>query len=308
MKTLFVLGLSSLLSGCVLAQQPTSCFTLKAVDAETGAPISNAQARVTFIEREDPWGNGTGKFDRQSKLTDDRGLVTFKGISYGPGGGGSIDADGYYQTTQGTNYSHVNIALNRWEPWNPTIKVKLRPKKNQVPMIKKYIEWQPVPNIGGSVGYDCEVGDWVSPYGKGVISDLILTTSSYMQEGERGSEARYNLSFSNKYDGIQVYQFPVGLTSSFKWPYEAPLEGYLRELEKFEHWDKNGMPDQSNYAGNNNYIFRVRSRQLEDGSIEACYGMIEGELEFIPQGKIRFNYWFNPDPQSRSLESDKTSY
>lgn len=178
----------------------------------------------------------------------------------------------------------------------------MRPIKNPVPMIQKYIEWKPVPDIGSTVGYDLEVGDWVSPHGKGKISDLILTSSSYFREGKRGSEARYTLSFSNEHDGIQVYRFSEDMRSSFKWPYEAPLDDYQPILEKFKHWDVNGTPDKTNYDERNNYIFRVRSRQLEDGTIVACYGMINGELEFIPQGKIKLSYLFNPIEGERSLE------
>jgi len=92
------------------------------------------------------------------------------------------------------------------------------------------------------------------------------------------------------------------LRSSFKWPYESPLDGYRPTLERFRHWDLNGNPDKANYKGGNNYIFRVRSRKLEDGSISACYGMITGELEFIPQGKIKLSYYFNSVENERSLE------
>jgi hypothetical protein len=300
MKQIILLSLM-LNTGCALASPPSTKFSVHVTNVETGLPISNAVVRTGFTLKYDPWGNEQNEYDNRKEGVNADGLISFEGETIRDERGGTVFADGYYSQRFGMKYKK-NIALNRWEPWNPTIEVKLRPKKNPVPMVQKYIEWKPIPNIGGAVGYDLEVGDWVSPHGKGKISDLILTTSSYFQEGQKGSEARYTLSFSNEFDGIQVYRYPEDLHSSFKWPYQAPMEGYRPTLEKFRHWDVNGMPDKSNYDEKNNYTFRVRSRQLEDGSVEACYGMIEGEVEYIPQGKIRFSYWFNPVPNERSLE------
>ncbi len=167
---------------------------------------------------------------------------------------------------------------------------------------QKYIEWKAIPETGKPIGYDLEIGDWIVPHGKGKMADFILTFSSYFQDMKKGSEARYVLSFPNEFDGIQEYQFPEDLNSSFKWPYLAPLDGYRPTLIKFKHWDTNGTPDKTNYSGKNNYIFRVRSRQLDDGTIVACYGIIKGEFEFIPQGKIKLSHYFNPVPNERSLE------
>ena len=279
---------------------PEMKVTYHVTDSENGLPITNAVVTKCFI-----LGSGyDGASTKQETAKVDRnGFCVISGETHRHAGGGAgAQAEGYYYGSAELNFSGRNIMLNRWEPWNPTVEIKIRKIKNPVPMVKKYIEWKSIPYIGSAVGYDLEVGDWVSPHGKGKISDLILTTSSYFQEGQKGSEARYTLSFPNEFDGIQVYRYPEELHSSFKWPYQAPMDGYQPTLEKFRHWDVNGMPDKSNYAEKNNYMFRVRSRKLEDGSMEACYGMIEGEIEYIPQGKIRFSYWFTPVPNERSLE------
>jgi hypothetical protein len=304
MKLLGLLLFGLLGSGCVLAEPLETKFTVRVTDSETSLPVSNAMVRTTFTQKRDPWGTGKGQFNQVKLPVDQSGAVTLSGYQgkFEEGISARVFADGYYSDGNGFRFERKSLAFNRWEPWDPVIEVKMRPKKNPVPMIQKYIEWKPVPGIGSTVGYDLEVGDWVSPHGKGKISDLILTTSSYFQEGKRGSEARYVLSFSNEADGIQAYCFPEGLNSSFKWPYNAPMDGYQPIVEKFKHWDVNGAPDKSNYDEKNNYILRVRSRQLDDGSIIACYGMITGELEFIPQGKIKFSYYFNPVPNERSLE------
>jgi len=288
-------------SGCALANPPSAKFTVHVTDSETGRPISNAVVKTGFTLKYDPWGTGGTVRDPREENVNIEGQISFEGKTVSQERGGNVHADGYYNHRFGMKYKKNRI-LNRWEPWNPTFEVRMRPKKNSVAMVQKYIEWKPVPNIGSSVGYDLEVGDWVATNGKGKIADFILKTSSYFQEGKRGSEARYTLSFSNKDDGIQPYRYPEGLRSSFKWPYEAPSDGYQPALERFRHWDLNGNPDKSNYNGKDKFLFRVRSRKLEDGSIVGCYGMLSGELEFIPQGKVRFSYYFNPVPNERSLE------
>ncbi len=53
-------------------------------------------------------------------------------------------------------------------------------------------------------------------------------------------------------------------------------------------------------------LLYLRTVVDEDGKIvSAHYGRIKGELQISSHGRLYFSYWFNPDPQSRSLESDK---
>jgi hypothetical protein len=288
-------------TGCALAAPPASHFMMKAVDAETGLPVTNAMVHVTFIERGDPWGNGTGKEDRQEKPTDKFGCAIFEGLSCGPGGGGSIDADGYYQSTQGTNYTHKNIALNRWEPWNPTIEVKMRPKKNPVPMVYKKIFRIKPPVVEQPVGFDLVRADWVAPHGSGIQSDFIFTVT-LSEVPKRG--AKYTLGFSSKTDGIQEYLPPDEYaSSSFKWPYEAPLDGYKSSLSRFAYYQfPNPELPGSDLKSPINYMFRVRSRKLDNGVISGSYGFIQGEIKIEKENALCFEYWFNPVPNERSLE------
>jgi hypothetical protein len=285
-------------SGCALATPPASHFSMRAVDFETGIPVTNAVVEVTFIEREDPWGNGVGKEDRQKKPVDENGVATFSGCSIGNGCGGSINADGYYQSTKGLMYSGKNILLNRWEPWGPTIEVRMRPKKKPVPMVNKQTQWVKFPVFGVPITYDLEVGDWTAPYGKGIASDLIFNVTT----SENPSRAEYTLTFSTLEDGIMEYQFPEDCYSSFKWPYVAPELGYIDRLNKYKVY-KNPSSPETNIKDEVNYIFRVRTKIDKKGHVSsACYGLIIGDIELTTTGEFKFGYWFNPDPFSRSLE------
>jgi hypothetical protein len=288
MKYNIMLLIALLCSGCVMAE-PRLKATFHVSDAESGSILTNSSVTVY----NDGW---------DTKNVDENGNCSFEGEGMSFGWKARAKSDGYYDSEPRAEFSSINHILGRWEPWNPTVEALMRPKKNPVPMVHVYTEWKSIPKASESVGYDLEAGDWVAPHGKGTRADFTVHFSGYFQDAKKGSEARYILSFPNKFDGIQQYVCPKDMNSSFRWPYEAPLDGYLPSLEKFKHWDRYGMPDKSNYDETNNYIFRVRSRQREDGTLEACYGMIEGELEYIPQGKIKFKYWFNPTPNERSLE------
>lgn len=69
-----------------------------------------------------------------------------------------------------------------------------------------------------------------------------------------------------------------------------------------------GKPIQSNFAEENNYIFRVRSQESRERTCRAMYGKIIGDFDFSPgDGKtatIRFAYYLNPD-YSMNLEFDR---
>jgi hypothetical protein len=114
--------------------------------------------------------------------------------------------------------------------------------------------------------------------------------------------------FSNPLDGIQEYLPPEDLQSSFIFPYIAPTNGYKKSLYQY-NINKPYESARTTQKENVNYIFRVRTETDADGNIvSACYGRIGGELRISRKGQLQFTYWFNLDPHSRSLESDKKPY
>jgi len=301
-----LLLLCLLQSGCVLATLPSSKYTVRAVDAETGLPVTNAVIRTGFDHQYDPWGNKPSIVDLRKEHVNEKGEVTFKGKDRKGGAGGTVFAEGYYTGHKGQG-SKLNAVLNRWEPWNPTITVKLRPKKDPVPMVHKVLALT-APVFNKPVGLDLEVGDWVAPYGKGKIADFVVMFN-FLNPKEKG--IHYSLTFSNPDDGIQEYEFPKNLDSSFKWPYLAPLSGYQSSLDKYSVLRFPIVKDAPKYNLKEkvNYIFRVRSKRNKKGEIiSACYGKIRGEIKISLSKKFRMGYWFNPNPKSRSLESKNKPY
>ena len=288
------------LSFTACAVPPAAKMTVKVLDEETGAPMSNCVVQTRFLVKSH-W-NDPDEYDEQKCISDADGLCAFSGIDDSFGYGGGVLSSNYYQSSFKVPYTGVNRLLNRWEPWNPTIEVKMRPIKNPVPMIYRSVTIKQIPKMNTPIGFDLETSDWVAPYGKGVVSDFIFNATWFFQDTQRGSDGRYTLSFSNETDGIQTYLFSKEISSSFKWLYEAPLSGYQPVLKKHISWPANGGERDTDYDETNNYMFRVRSQKLVDGSIVGTYGIIQREIEVGPRGSLKFEYWFNPVPNERSLE------
>lgn len=305
MKSLLFIALSLNL-GCAAASPPSAKFTVRVVDVESGKPITNTIVQTGFTQKEDSWGLGVGKATRLKERVDKSGQVTFEGESIYAGRGGSVSADGYYSQSFEAE-SKKNVVLNRWEPWNQLIDVRLRPKKNPVPMVRQSVRNNQIPLFDKPIGFDLEKGDWVKPHGSGLVDDLIITASKVKTPKEG---IRYSIGFSNPLDGIQEYYVPENMRSSYEYPYKAPLEGYTSTFNRYRLLK---YPILTDYPANNlkedgkiRYIFRVRTQLDNDGNIvSANYGRIGGEIKMSMKGALYFSYYFNPNSKCRSLESDK---
>lgn len=238
---------------------------------------------------------------RNDDVTDNNGLVTFLGDGIASVGA-TIQKKGYYDSGSGYEFSTESKLLNRWEPWNPTVEVILKKKRNPIPMLAKNTDWMEVPKIGTPIGYDLEKGDWVAPYGIGVTSDLLIDFH-LIKRAYLDYEADMTISFSNLKDGIQEYYFDEQEQSYFKWPFKAPEDGYVHSVNLFEI-DTPSKGYKTNKRKNVNYIFRVRTKLDKEGNITAAkYGKLSGEFGISRKGKTRFTYYFNPSG-TKNLEFD----
>jgi len=282
---------------------PLGKVTIRVVDND-GQPVENAAVTVRF---DYPKGFGMG-WGTSSKyvdgVTDKDGLYTLTKAApniwmY------MVRKEGFYLS--GENYEFKErIAGFLWSPWNPTMEIKLKKEKNPTKMYAKSINnmnAKKVPALDTPIGYDLEIGDWVAPYGKGVIKDFIFVCTA-VDRGWHDWDASYTLTFSNEQDGIQEYIEPKDEYGEYRWPYEAPLDGYKKEIKWSSYHHPGGWAGvhKSDYKENRKHIFRVRTKTDEKGNIiEARYGKIWGDIQLFPNGKLTFTYYFNPTG-SRSLE------
>lgn len=301
MKTFLLLVVGMLSAGC-MAKPIASKFTVRVVDAETGLPVTNAMVQTIFEHQYDPWGNKPNIADRRKEPVDQRGKITFDGKCIHGGSGGTAFAEGYYSGNEGQP-SQKNVVLNRWEPWNPMIEIKMRPKKNPVAMYHREGHWDAfkVPAYDQPIGYDLEKQDFVSPHGKGSRADVFFEFKRSF-ENSHNFDVSCTMTFPNEHDGIQKCYFEEDLNSSFKWPYLAPTNHYESAMA-WRSTRSNAKPAKHSFDDKVNYIFRVRTQTDEDGNIiSACYGKVAGPFGLGWADRVNWVYWFNPVPNERSLE------
>ncbi|NTV15658.1 MAG: hypothetical protein HGA96_17305 [Desulfobulbaceae bacterium] len=294
--TMFLLAIAMCTS--TATARPTAKITVKAVD-EQRTVIGAARVTVGFVVPST--GIGTTEI-QQSGTTDSNGEFSASSCSLHLLGL-HVDKDGYYQSGAGYEFKSSSMFLNRWEPWNPTIEVVLKKKRNPVAMYQKYLEALPVPILNTPVGYDMEKGDWVSPHGNGMTSDLVFNcTNNYASFSEANTSC--DISFSNEQDGLQEYRFDEKNQSLYRWPFEAPENGY--GIKKLNKWMSVKPKEEykSNYQEKVNYLFRVRTVVDKNGVVvRANYGKIEGDFRVYKKAEVNFSYIFNPDG-TRNLEED----
>ena len=242
--------------------------------------------------------------------TDTNGFCSLSGQTTAGSIGLSVWKDGYYGNGgQSIIPTNLNSLTRRWEPWNPTVDVVLKMKGIQVPMFARKVFERKIPIEDKSVGFDLMVGDWVTPYGKGDVSDFLFKLERKAEPAAPPREfppydITLTISFSNVGDGIQsVFALPRG-PSELRLPRQAPLDGYESALVK-RSYKELGQPAHEDFRVDQNYFFRVRTKKDAQGNIvSALYGKISGDFRGGITDKLTFSYYLNPEPNSRNMEFD----
>ena len=269
---------------------------------QSGNPVGNALIEAS---RHGP-GNATGYTNNEGELV----LQLTKGASLHV----YVSKDGYYNTggelwTGGMYKGPGQRLVAREVPDTFTIELK----KVINPIALHHYKYRGIaPKPDKPAGFDLQAGDWVAPHGKGSVTDILFHFHDF-QADERGYAGTMTLLFPNPRDGIQSFQaarpFSRQFGSDLAPPAIAPTDGYLPSLVRTIRHRK-GEPYSSSEDDNRHYLIRTRTRTDAGGIIrQACYGWIEGEIEFDPRDprgpQLAFTCFFNsnPDPDARSLES-----
>ncbi len=301
--TMFILFAMS----CVIARY------LPRPQAVTQAMISGAKARIVFHVR-DVEGrplcdvNVKAQFTLHGRgkasvgLTDENGCVTLAGqcageIVY------TVSKDGYYDTRGriwlgGTPKTHGEVQDGQWQPFGKEEKVILKAKKNPIPMYayqyEKVFEKPQEP-----MGFDLKVGDFVAPYGRGVVTDFILTFAETKVSFNR-LHVKMKLSFPNVADGVYIKtKEPFSeLISEY---HADPTASYQNELVyEYNTLDSDKevihSPKEDRY-----FVLRTRTKVDEKGNlIEACYSKIYTPFTYVR--RLEFTAYMNPTVNDTNLE------
>ena len=221
----------------------------------------------------------------------------------------SVVKQGYYDSRLTYSYpNYVSVKDDKWQPWNPVVTAVVRRVMNPIPMFMKRVEAK-IPVENAPFAFDLQSGDWVEPYGRGQVSDLIFEATRRVTS-PNDYEGTLHLTFTNAFDGIQKAEGMV-MESAFPFPrlaaaaeYEAeyvyshgndPIKGYYGAL----------VDDPKKY-----YFIRVRSVLDSEGKLkEALYGMLAGDIELTGVAsadsvRIAFMYYLNPTSLDRNMEFD----
>lgn len=300
MKNYCVATLLVCLLGCVLLSISAQALemakvTIIVVDEE-GKAIKDAKVVIAFDD-------DNGKEIPIKGSTDENGF--FSGSASVSGHmGGHVTKNGFYKSYFTHNFYIKKLGV--WQPWNKEITVMLRHKLNPVPMYVKnrVIE---IPEVGKEIGFDLMKFDWVIPYGQGTQVDFIFRIDRNYTNVDN-FDVTMTLTFSNKYDGIQLIKDDRGGIYSegsvYRLPRNAPEMGYQKKLVK--RITRGNGEFNNDKAQDNNYIFRIRSEVNEDGTLKrSMYGKIRGDILLSPRtsktSKIDMYYYLNPD-YTRNLE------
>jgi len=276
-------------------ESPEAKITLK-VEDEDGRPLEGVNVGATF---EVSKGKAPGiKYNTERGTTDRNGvyIVTGKTMFNVPYG---ATKQGYYKSNG--EYRLISNENGRWQPWNPEVTIVMRKIENPIPMYARHSRMSPiaVPELRKGIGFDLIEFDWVSPYGKGNHADFICKLiSTYNSEVDFNTTL--NITFPNKFDGIQLVKEDRIMGSEFKLPRMAPETGYQNVLIRSRSRVP-GKPGENDQRDDNNYIFRIRSEEKNGKLVRAMYGKIQGDIYIHPPTSIYFKYYLNPD-YTRNLE------
>lgn len=309
--------IAMLLSGCLIAGKLFAAspevekarqhgaqgeVTLCVVDS-TGKPVEKAKLSVAF------WGSDSFADVVVSEgATDTNGLFvaagkTIHSMDY------TVTKEGYY-TTEGKHWFYRQgkncVQDGRWSPWNPTNTVVLKEYRKPIAMYAKNVDIS-IPTRDTPVGFDLEVGDWVSPYGKGVQSDMFFNYSAHIADMLTFSN-QLILACSNRMDGLQ--RVGKETWSFFVSTYDAPRDGYHPNMILSINRAKYKILKREEVIDAEYLVFRVRTVLDDKGNIvSALYGKIYGPIEYGESdtnqgGTVRFTYYLNSTPNNRNLEFD----
>ena len=298
---LLPIGCSTEAGGAHAAPTPHGArgqVTLRVIDS-IGNPVDKAHLSVAF------W-----KSDSSADVVVSEGTTDLKGLFVATGN--TIHSMNYTFTKEGSYETHGTywfypgsgrtVVEGRWQPWNPTVAVVLKERRNPIPMFARKVDVN-IPARDKAVGFDLEKFDWVPPYGSGIRADIMFEyVAKYT--GPQDFSKQLVITCSHPQDGLQT--FSLEKTSEFMSSYTAPQYGYSPQYVQKRERTRTKIIKSMELGENQYLLLRVRTvTDKEDKIVSANYGKIYGPIEYGRMGdrdRLMFTSYFNPAANDQNLE------
>ena len=259
---------------------------------ELGNPVENVLVTGYFDDSRKQYGGGK----RINLITDKAGQCSIIGVARAFVGL-RLRKNGYYET------SYRQFILRNGDNVKKKITVVIKKMKNQVAMQARNVELT-FPELEKYYPFDCDVGDWVEPYGNGKKSHIYIYYCGRFKDMFTG-DSILKIKTEDKDAGFQISEFDE--YSTFRSMYLAPTNNYTNVLEFITQETKTEVIKNTSLKDNQYIIFKV---QNSTNSTMYNYGKIYYDINYGPYDgditncKVWFTYYYNPTPNDRNLEFD----
>ncbi len=313
----------------------TAKFSALVIDDSTSIPISGVTVRANFAEDIGwrAWAESP-RPDVDIKVTGRDGRCRLTGKT----NCGDVccwvpePPLGYY-AGRGWGHGYKEKTLfGVWQPDNLVATIRLQRVEHPIPLFVKRVELRDYERgIDGFDGtnsvlrFDLLKGDWLPPYGNGVVPDFQIRTEMKVTGKERkfryttkkvedvlfyelanhvkvdGKDNFIQIVGTDRMSGIKIRKVKdVAIANQI-----TRVKGMRKQVSKNGNWHREYFSDKD---PDRCYTFRIRTRRNAKGElVEAYYGKIYGDFEFEGDDKkgligVKFLYYLNPKSLDRNLE------
>ncbi len=266
-------------------------ITLHVVDSN-GRPVQGAEIYGGFwnYDRNNPPATG---------LTDEKGEIHFERNCAGDFNF-SITKDGFYKTR--LRYWFFKNGYDcakdgRWLPWNPTVEIVLKEKRNPVSMQRKDRLWLTFPKHQ-TVGFDVETGDLVEPFGTGKVADLSFWFDSWQYTEPY---CYSNCFVVTAESGATIAAMRKDSFSDFKFAYAPPDSGWVSDLTLGMVRTKDKILSNVALGKEEYWVVAVRRGERKRFAVVSDFEFGGSGQETNDCG-VLLSYYLNPNPGDTNLE------
>ncbi|MDD2349340.1 MAG: hypothetical protein PHG74_06385 [Kiritimatiellae bacterium] len=266
-------------------------ITLRVVDSN-GRPVQGAEIYGGFwnYDRNNPPATG---------LTDEKGEIHFERNCAGDFNF-SITKDGFYKTR--LRYWFFKNGYDcakdgRWLPWNPTVEIVLKEKRNPVSMQRKDRLWLTFPKHQ-TVGFDVETGDLVEPFGTGKVADLSFWFDSWQYTEPY---CYSNCFVVTAESGATIAAMRKDSFSDFKFAYAPPDSGWVSDLTLGMVRTKDKILSNVALGKEEYWVVAVRRGERKRFAVVSDFEF-GGSDRGTNYCGVLLSYYLNPNPGDTNLE------